>query len=306
MDTNYSSIGYVEETTFGTTPSAALQLLRTTGGGFTPTQNTIVSQEIRADLRAGKPVRTSQLANASINVEWSYNTLHDVLEGMLMEDWDSTVLEDGTTKKSYTFEEQYEDPEISPSQYMIYKGCRIAGVSMSMGIGAIVSGTLQVMSATPSIAQASAGTGDTAETTTGSWNTVDMVDTLNENAVALSRVVSVNLNITRSIREKMQFGSINPFDLGTGRLIVNGSIQYHFENDVIADAWFAFGDRSLTVNFIDEATNEFLIEIPKMKYVGDYNIERPGVDTDVLATANFEAYATATDDALIRFTETAA
>jgi hypothetical protein len=49
-----------------------------------------------------------------------------------------------------------------------------------------------------------------------------------------------------------------------------------------------------------------LIEIPKMKYVNDFTIERPGVDTDVLATMNFEAYATATDAALIRFTKTSA
>jgi len=307
MDSNLTNLGYVEETVFGTTPSANLQLFRRTGGNIVPTQPSVVSQEIRSDLRAGRPVRVGQMASGTINMEWSYGTLDDILEGMLLEAWDSTVLVDGTTKKSYTFEEQFVDPDISPSQYKIYKGCRISQLSMSLGIGAIVTGSFGIMGATPSIAQASSGTGNTNPTTTGPWNTVDMVTSLLEGVaggspVALGKTTGVELNLSRNLREKREIGSLNPFDIGVGRLLVSGSIQQYFEDDVLMDAWFAFEDRELTVVLTDEDSNVFTIEIPKLKLVGDANIDNPGTDSDRIVTVNFEAYANAGDAALIRFT----
>lgn len=314
-DTNFSSIGYVEETTFGTTPSANLQLLRNTGGNINPQRDTVTSGEIRSDLRSGEPVRTAEWSEGSVDVEWSYGTLDDLLEGMLFEAWASNVLVDGTTEKSYTFETQFEDPSISPDQFIIHKGCRLSQISMSLALGSIVTGSFGVLGATPSIAQASAGTGDTSETTTSPYNTVDMVTTLNEagateTEAAIGSIVGVDLSLDRDLRRQHEIGSLNPVDIGTGRLLVTGSIQQYFEDDQLLDAWFAFGDRQLTIVLDDNGStgggNQLQIEIPKMRYVGEPAIDRPGPDSDAIVTVNFEAYADVGDAALIRFTRTAA
>lgn len=311
MDSNLTNLGYVEEVTFGTTPASNLQLLRRTGGSIRPQQNTVISDEIRSDLRAGAPVRTSQMATGDISVEWSYGTLDDILEGMLLESWVSDVLVDGTTKKSYTFEEQFVDTSISPSQYMIYKGCRIASLGMSFALDSIVSGSFGIMGATPSIAQASAGSGNTAATTTAPWNTIDFVTGLTEGTSgstpsALEKVTGVEINLDRSLRAKRGIGDLNPFDIGVGRLVVNGTITQYFEDDRLMDAYFAFTDRELNITVQDDAGNQMLIELPKIKLTGEPNIENPGVDSDRIVTMPFEAYATASDAALIRFTRTAA
>lgn len=308
-DANLTELGYVEETTFGTTPSANLQILRTTGGQITPNQNSITSDEIRSDLRAGKPVRTSQNASGDINVEWSYTTLDDILEGMMMESWSSDVLVDGTTKKSYTFEDRFDS--LDTSQFLVYTGCRIGSVSMSLGIGSIVSGSFGVEAAGFSRSATTAGTGTTSATTTGPWNTVDMVETLTEGTSggaesALAKVTGVELNITRDLRHKQEIGELASFDIGVGRLLVTGSVTQYFEDADLITAWEGFTDRGLSLQFNDEAGNTFLTEIPKFKYVGDISVENPGVDSDRMVTANFEAYAEASDAALIRFTRTAA
>lgn len=308
MDSNATRLGYVEETVFGTTPSANLQILRRTGGNFRPSQTTITSQEIRTDYRGGTPVRTSQMAQGEINVEWSYGTLDDLLEGMLMSAWSSNVLVDGTTKKSYTFEEQFVDGAISPSQYMIYKGCRIASMSMSLALESMVTGSFSVMGATPSIAQASVGAGNTAATSTSPFNCVDMVSSLTEgsasgSATAISKITGIDIQIDRSIRPKRELGSLNPFDMGVGRLLVTGTVQQYFENDTLMDAYFAFGDRQINIT-LDDGTSQLLVQIPKLKYVGDADIGNPGPDGDRIVSIPFEAYATAADSALIRFTRT--
>ena len=99
---------------------------------------------------------------------------------------------------------------------------------------------------------------------------------------------------------------LNPFDLGVGRCMVTGSITQHFEDDTLMDAYFAFGDRDLSLTFQDTPGNTMLVEIPNMKYVGTAQIDKPGPDSDVLVTMDFQAYADIGADALIRFTRTAA
>jgi hypothetical protein len=303
-DSNLSELGYVEESVFGTTPSAALNILRTTGGTITPTQNTVLSEEIRADLRAGRPVRTSQMAQGDISVEWSYGTLDTILEGMLMNSWDSEsdrdVLVDGVTKKSYTFEDRILD--VSPSVFRIFRGSRIASLNMDLAVDSIVSGSFGVMSAKPTVSATTSGTGSpVVATTTGSWNTVDMIEALDENNVSLTRVIGLTINMDRNLREKREFGNINPWDIGVGRLLVTGNIQLHFTSSAQLTAWNNFSDRSLEVEFQDEDGNQMIIEVPKLKYVGEAEVSQPGVDEDRILTLNWEAYANAGDEALIKF-----
>lgn len=309
MDSNYTNFGYVEENTFGTTPGSALQLLRRTGGSLSPRQSTTRSEEIRSDLRAGQPVRTLQWGEGTVDIEFSYNTFNDILEGMLMEDWTSNVLVDGTTKKSYTMEDQFTDPDISPSQYLVYKGCRISSLNLSLATESIVTGSFGVMSKSAAVAQATAGTGAaTAQTTTTPLNTVDMITAIEEaasgsTASSLTRVMGVDLSLERDIRRQTEIGSLNPFGLGVGRLIVTGTIQQHFNNDRLMDAFFAYTDRLLNIDFTDDDGNLIELELPKIKLDAP-TVEGIGTDSDVIASFPFEAYADIGDAALIRLTKT--
>lgn len=306
MDSNLTDLAYVEETTFGTTPAASLQIMRTTGHSFPISQNTVSSEEVRSDLRGGKPVRTSQTAQGTANVEWSYGTLDDILEGMLMEAWAANVLVDGTTKKSYTFVDRFIDADISPSQYLIYKGSRIGSLSMSMAVGAIVKGSFGIQAAIPSLAQTQPGSGSTDATTTGPWNCVDMVTALQEESASITKVVGVDLNMQRGLRFKQGIGSLPAFDIGVGKLVITGTIQQYFEDATLMDAFLAFGDRTIDITFTDEATNAFAIHIPKVKYTGQAEVTHEGVDGDRYVRVPFEAYANAGDPALIQFTRTPA
>lgn len=300
-DSNTTTLGFVEESTFGTTPASALQLLRRTGGSITFNQPFVVSDEIRADLRAGVPVRTGKTAQGTINVEWSYGTLDAILEGMMFDAWASNVLADGTTAKSYTFVDRFTG--ITPNQYLAYKGSRISSVNLSLAIGRIVSGSFGIMSASPSITQTQPGSGTTAETTTTPFNCVDMVTSLQRNDSPMSRVVGVELQISRNLRFQQEIGTLAAWGIGYGRLMVRGSVTQYFVNDYLIDQYFAFSDDSLDVT-LNDGTSSLLIDIPKLKWVGDLDVANPGPDDDRLVTANFEAYATVSDSALIQFTRT--
>lgn len=300
-DSNLTTLGFVEEVTFGTTPASALQLLRRTGGGLTFNKPFVVSDEIRADLRAGQPVQTGLTAQGSVNVEWSYGTLDTLLEGMLFEAWATNVLHDGTTAKSYTFVDRF--PSLTPAQYLAYKASRINEITMELALGAIVKGSVGIMSASPSITQTQPGSGTTAETTTKPFNCVNMVTGLKWNSSPLSRVTGVSLTMSRALRFQQQVGTLAPWGIGYGRLLVKGSITQYFVSDYLMDAYFA--DTQAPLEFtLDDGDSQIKVELPQIKFMGDLNVENPGPDDDRLATCNFEAWADVGDEALIKFTRT--
>lgn len=308
MDTNFTRLGYIAESTFGTTPSSAVTLIKRVSGTIQPRQSTVTSEEIRSDLRASKPIRTAQWAQGDVNIEWSYGTYDTLLEGLLGGTWTTNVLVDGTTKRSFTFEDSFIDTNISPDIYMIYKGCRMASMNFSLALGAPVRGSFSVLGATPSIATATVGNGThTAVNTNPIWNCTDMVSDIEEGTALgtnVTRITAMEINLTRALRLNQQIGSLNPFDVGTGRLMISGTLTQYFESVSLMTAYLAFQRRALMVQFTDELTNILKIEMPKVHYVGDPNVEISGPDGDCMVTLNFEAYGDVGDAYSIRFTRT--
>ena len=82
-ETNRTKLKYVEETTYGVTPSAQLQLLRFTEESLVENSNTVTSSEIRSDRNIQEYVQVSAAVSGSIGFELSYGTYDDMFEGAL-------------------------------------------------------------------------------------------------------------------------------------------------------------------------------------------------------------------------------
>lgn len=72
-------LAYIEESTFGTTPSGNLQTLRLTGESLRPDTQTTQSQEIRSDRQLSDIIRTNFSTSGDINFELSYGAYDDFL-----------------------------------------------------------------------------------------------------------------------------------------------------------------------------------------------------------------------------------
>lgn len=91
-DANRIQLRFVEETTWGTTPStAALQELRLTGESLSYNIANIVSSEIRDDRQVIDLIQTGAECGGGINFELSYNSYDLFLEGALWSDWSSDL-----------------------------------------------------------------------------------------------------------------------------------------------------------------------------------------------------------------------
>ena len=92
-NTNEVQVSYIKEVTFGTTPSGALTRLRFTGEGLTANTGSSISNEIDATRMTTDVVRTSFDASGPINIELSYGTFDDLLEGAFQSaGWSSAVV----------------------------------------------------------------------------------------------------------------------------------------------------------------------------------------------------------------------
>ena len=84
-DTNDAQLSYIEETTFGTTPSSALTDLRITSESFGHNITNTQSNEIRSDRQVTDLIQVDAEAAGGYNFELSYGTPPDnLLEGALM------------------------------------------------------------------------------------------------------------------------------------------------------------------------------------------------------------------------------
>lgn len=90
-DTSQSQIGYVAETTAGTTPASALTLLNFTGESFAQRTNSVNSNSVRSDRQVVDVARVGISVEGSIETELQYGNLDDLLEGAFMNDWTTAV-----------------------------------------------------------------------------------------------------------------------------------------------------------------------------------------------------------------------
>jgi len=78
-DTSSVALRYVEESTWGTTPSAALQILRFVSEDFDTDKGTMVSEEITGDAQVGGVIETSYKGVGNLNGELSFATYDEFL-----------------------------------------------------------------------------------------------------------------------------------------------------------------------------------------------------------------------------------
>jgi hypothetical protein len=88
-ESNLVQVSYVKEATWGTTPASNLQVVRRTGGTFSPDLQTTASAEVRKDRMIAAIRNVGQRPSGSMEIELPYGSHDDLLEGAMMSAWTS-------------------------------------------------------------------------------------------------------------------------------------------------------------------------------------------------------------------------
>lgn len=197
------------------------------------------------------------------------------------------TLKVGTTRNSFTFERQF----IDVARYISYPGAMISSVSLSVGIGKIISGSFNFLSKGGVDAAVTAGTGTTAVTTGTIMNPIDSVQLVSVGGVTLTGVSDVSMSITSAVMDFEQIGSLSPADMEIGEFEVAGSFSLFYEdtlNTPIRALNNNWTDSSLAVTLGGSTSQKYAILFNKIK-ITQAEVPNGGMNQPLMAKYAFKA-----------------
>lgn len=174
-----SQVNYVEETTYGVTPTTpTMKIVRATiGTKFDLKKDTFQSKEMSSKRQVLGMTYGVKSGSGSFPFELSYGSFDDFLSAAMgeVQAWQTNVAKIGNTKRSFTMEQNW--PDINVNE--INTGVVITGFDLSVKPNAIVTGNFNFMfkdqASVQTVADVTAtgaitfGTTATIVRTSGSW-----------------------------------------------------------------------------------------------------------------------------------------
>lgn len=303
-DSSQTRLAYVAETTYGTTPAnPAFTNVRMTSEGLQPDINNIQSSEIRPDRNASDQTQVGGSGAGNIDVEMSYGGfMDDWLEGLMMSSWETNVLKNASTVKSFTLEKTFEQG--TTDQYERYKGAVINGMNLSMDVNQAATASFDFMAKKPTIDQTAISL-----STYTAVNTNPIIDTSNSlSGITMTGVsgvefTSLSLSITNNVRVQDVLGSADIRGVGLGQFNVTGTATVYFENSDLYDLFLAGTAADLSFKLGGASAKNYVFDIGTLKFQ-TLNVNAGGNNQDVFVQVGFQGFIDASDAATLKITRT--
>jgi len=101
-ESNRATLGYIEESTWGTTPANPVNYVRMTSESIGMEMTTATSNEIRSDRLVADIIRTGISVGGDIGIELSYGAHDALIAGVMQSAWSSAVAVAASTTIGFT------------------------------------------------------------------------------------------------------------------------------------------------------------------------------------------------------------
>ncbi|MBS7542526.1 phage tail tube protein [Ancylobacter oerskovii] len=281
-------IALVPETVFGTTPAnPTFQVLRMTGAGIRSNKTTGTSEEIRRDRNVTDEFLRGVDVAGDNNFEFSYGSQDDLLAAALFSSWNTDVLVNGITPKSFTYEETL---ELGPTDsFSRFTGVMVSQLSLDVQARAAVTGSVSFMGQKETLGTAAlAGATYTdpnankVETASGSIAALNVADVPN---VAVRRV---QIQVANNLRTRPVVGSLYTEEFGFGVIDVTGTIEAYFASNALYQKVLDHGGGALAFTIGTVADQKYTFTLPKIIFQSGERTQRNNT-SDVMLTLPFRA-----------------
>lgn len=203
-------------------------------------------------------------------------------------------LANGTELVSFGLERAFTDI----SQFMLYRGCAVDSLSLSVTPGEIVTCSMSFLgkdmvqaTATHAVTLTPAGTGSPFDAFTGA---------LYEGGQRVANVTAVELEIANGRSVQGVVGHKSPQEVHEGAFVVTGSISAYFKDAVLLNRFINEEESSLELLLEDVNGTDFhRIYLPRIKYTGG-DVDNPNTGP-VTVSMPFTALLDATSGATILY-----
>ena len=282
-------VAYIAESTYGVTPATpTFKVARITGNALRSTKATVVSSEIRSDRNVPDEQMVGLDVTGGYNFEASYGTLDDLIEAALCGTWSGNVVKNGTTQRSFTFEERL-DLNGGNFSFSRFTGVAVNTLSLAINARGLITGSIDCMGQKETLDTAIVtGATYTAANTKPVMSASGSIGSLTLAGGTTAKVMQMSLQINNNMRNRPLVGSLYTDSLGYGKCDVTGSVQIYFEDNMIYQQALSHGGGAMGFLAGVSANEKYLFSMPNCVFL---NPERaPGGNTDdVMITLPFRA-----------------
>ena len=268
-----SSLSFIEEATFGTTPIGNFQNLPFSTHSLNLAKDRLQGNDIQADRMPRVDRHGNRQVGGDIVVDLRDGEYDTFLESAMMGAWDTTTLKVGTTPKYFTIEDYAADID----QARLFTGMTVSSMGVSLAPNQMVTTTLSMLGkemtigATQKTQDASAGASP-FDAYSGDLSIGD-VGSLSASAI----VTAIDFSIDNAFSPTFVIGDASAPCYQYGRATIEGSFTAFFNDATLINRFLNETNSALQVSINDPSgANEYTFLFPYIKInSADANVGGP-------------------------------
>ena len=291
-----SSLSYIVESTFGTTPAGNFQNLPFTTHSLNMTKERVSGTDINADRMSRVDRHGNRQVAGDIVADLRDTDFDDLLESAMLNTWATNVLKVGTVPKYFSIEDYAADID----QARLFTGCSVNTLSVSLAPNAMVTGTFGIVGKDMAIS----ATEKTQDAATGASPFDSYSGDLEIGGSVAAIVTAMDFTVTNGFAPTFVVGDDSAPSLEVGDAVVEGTISAYFEDAALLNRFIDETETSLKVTVGDNEgtpnTMEFFFPRCKINSA-DVGVDGP---TSRIISLTFVALRDETEETNLRITRT--
>lgn len=267
-----SSLAYIAETAFGTTPSTpTFAYLPVNSHSLDLSKDRVEGNEIQADRMSRVDRHGNVQAGGSIEVDLRKSDFDELIESVMMNAWDTSPatapdqIKVGTTQKYFTMEDAANDI----NQFRLFSGLAASSMNVSIAPNQMVSTTFDMVGKTMAQAQTTGSTGGAITSSSANAPFDSYSGTISDGGSNISIVTSIDFSVTNSLAPTFVVGSSAAQTLEFGRAVVEGTMTVYYDNETLINKFLNETESAIVINVDDPtAASQYTFTFPRVKYNG--------------------------------------
>jgi len=291
-----SSLSYIVESTFGTTPAGNFQNLPFTTHSLNMTKERVSGTDINADRMSRVDRHGNRQVAGDIVADLRDTDFDDLLESAMLNTWATNVLKVGTVPKYFSIEDYAADID----QARLFTGCSVNSLSVSLAPNAMVTGTFSLVGKDMTIS----ATEKTQDAATGAAPFDAYSGDLEIGGSVAAIVTAMDFTLTNGFAPTFVVGDDSAPSLEVGDAVVEGTISAYFEDAALLNRFIDETETSLKVTVGDNESTPNTLEFffPRCKInSADVGVDGP---TSRVISLSFVALRDETEATNLRITRT--
>ena len=257
-----SSLSYIVESTFGTTPAGNFTNLPFSTQSLNLTKDRVAGNDIQADRMPRVDRHGNRQVGGDVVVDLRKGDYDALLESAMLNTWATDVLKVGTTPKYFSIEDYAADID----QARLFTGCTVSSLALSIAPRQMVTSTFTMVGKDMTIG-ATEKTQDAASGNAPFDAYSGAVAIGNVGASSASGVVTgIDFTLNNSFAPTFVIGDDSAPALEVGRAEIEGTLTAYFEDAALITRFLNETETELSVS-VDDPTgsNEYTFLFPRVK-----------------------------------------